>query len=110
MIAHKRTAVPRASEKLVFIDSCDWWCTWDGANYEEGWDVVGGKGTWEDYNAAGVWGPVCYRHNEGAMVCFYDGHVEYMAKEKVYIDKGESAGDKPEQDGTGMWYALDWPQ
>ena len=110
MIGHKRTAIPRASEKLAFTDSCDWWCVWDnGANYEEGWDKVG-HGNWEKYDEVNVWGPVLYRHNEGANVCFYDGHVEHMAKQKVYIDKGEDAGDPPDRDGTGMWFVIPtWP-
>ena len=109
MIGHKRTAISRASEKLVFTDSCDWWCTWDGANYVDGWDKVG-QGNWEKYADVDVYGPVLYRHNEGANVCFYDGHVEHMAKQKVYIDKGESEGDPPDRDGTGMWFVIPtWP-
>jgi prepilin-type processing-associated H-X9-DG protein len=108
LIGHKRTAIPRASEKIVFTDSSDWWCTWDGADYVQGWDVVG-HGSWTEYAAVGIYGPVLYRHNEGANVCFYDGHVDHMAKEKVYIDKA-SGGDPPDDDGTGMWFVIPtWP-
>jgi prepilin-type processing-associated H-X9-DG protein len=106
---HKRTAIPRASEKVNFTDSSDWWCTWWGANYVKGWDKVG-HGTWEDYEAVGIWGPVLYRHNEGANLVFYDGHVEWMTKGKVFVDTdGDPSDNTDEKDATGMWY-VDWPQ
>ena len=109
MIGHKRTAIEQPSEKICFSESSEWWCTWDGANYEEGWDVVGG-GTWEDYAATGVYGATLYRHNEGTNLAFYDGHVEYLRKEQVYIDNGEGTGDPPDRDGSGLWFVIPtWP-
>ena len=108
LIGHKRTAIPRASEKINFVDSTDWWATWYGANYVKGWDIVG-HGNWEKYDAAGIWGPTLYRHNEGANIAFYDGHVEHMAKEKVFIDTDEDPSNATdEKDATGMWYVT-WP-
>ncbi len=99
-LVHKRTAIPRASEKINFADSTDWWCTWWGANYIDGWDVVG-HGSWQDYADAGIYGPVLYRHNEGANFAFYDCHVEHLAKGKAYIEEGG-------RDATDMWY-VKWP-
>ncbi len=106
-IGHKRTAVKRAAEKINFAESVDWWATWQkGANYEIGWDILGqvpAHPPWQpNYkDNADVYGPVIYRHNEGANFAFYDGHVEYLPKEKVYI---EEEGVSPLKDATGMWY------
>ena len=106
-IGHKRTAIPRASEKINFVDSVDWWGTWQkGANYEIAWDVLGqvqahppSRPNYAD--DADVYGPVIYRHNEGANFAFYDGHVAHLSKEEAYIEK---QGVSPLQDATGMWY------
>jgi len=100
-IGHKRTAIPRASGKINFADSTDWWCIWWGADYEDGWDIVG-HGSWEDYGNVGIYGPVLYRHSEGANFAFYDGHVEHLPKEEAYINENG-------QDATGMWYVGEFP-
>jgi prepilin-type N-terminal cleavage/methylation domain-containing protein/prepilin-type processing-associated H-X9-DG protein len=111
LIGHKRTAIPRASEKINFGDSCDWWIVWDrGVNYVEGWDKAH-HANWDVYSglAPGVYGPVLYRHNEGAIFAFYDGHVEYLPKDKAFVDEDGSATDHTNtKDATGMWYVT-WP-
>jgi prepilin-type processing-associated H-X9-DG protein len=100
-IGHKRTAISRASEKINFVDSVDWWGTWQkGANYKIGWDVLG-QAPRDKYAELKIWGPILYRHNEGANFAFYDGHVEHLSKEEAYIEK---KGALPLQDATGMWY------
>jgi prepilin-type processing-associated H-X9-DG protein len=100
-IGHKRTAIPRASEKINFMDSCDWWATWNpGADYANAWDLLGQKPSHPDYADIGVYGPVIYRHNEGANFAFYDGHVEHLPKDKAYIE----TDDEPPRDKTGMWF------
>jgi prepilin-type processing-associated H-X9-DG protein len=108
-IGHKRTAIKRASEKINFIDSCDWWGTWYAADYEDAWDVCGQiparSITGPNYQDEGFFGPTLYRHNEGANFSFYDGHVEWLPKEKAFIDTGN--GTPPERDATGMWYVFE---
>jgi len=104
---HKRTAVKNASGKINFTESSDWWCVWWAANYVKGWDIVG-QGNWEDYEAIAIWGPTLYRHNEGVNLAFYDGHVEWMPKGKVFIDTDGSLKNGDVMDATGMWY-VEWP-
>jgi len=109
-IGHKRTAIKNASEKINFTDSSDWWCTWWGANYEIAWDIGGQISafsvTGPSYWDINIWGPVLYRHNEGANFAFYDGHVKYLPKQQAYIE--QEGDDPPERDATGMWYVLEW--
>ena len=97
--AHK---IKQPSEKLAFIDGIDWWVHWYGADYEYAWDILGQASilTYRSTTAVGNhgFGPVFYRHSEGANVAFYDGHVEYLRKEKVFIK--EDYPGKP-----GMWVA-----
>jgi prepilin-type N-terminal cleavage/methylation domain-containing protein/prepilin-type processing-associated H-X9-DG protein len=85
---HMAQSIKRPAEKLAFTDGIDWWCTWEGANYEEGWDKLH-QANIQDYRTKidpEVYGPVIYRHNpEGANVSFYDGHVSYMGKKEIYI-------------------------
>jgi prepilin-type processing-associated H-X9-DG protein len=75
------------------------WSKWKGANYIDGWDVLGQDGTVNQYKQVGCGGPTMYRHNEAANLAFYDGHVESRHKSKVWIP--EHAQQKPYQ--PGMW-------
>jgi len=85
---YRADAVSRPAEKLAFTDSVDWWVVWDGANYVNGWDKLG-QASIADYRSPSmnpkVYGPVIYRHNEGAVIAFYDGHNEYRKKQDVFI-------------------------
>ena len=85
-IGLEAAAVTRASEKLAFTDSIDWWVAWGGADYTKKWDVIG-QGTIDAYRDTDpkVWGPTIYRHSDGVNVAFYDGHVSYMKKQEVFI-------------------------
>jgi prepilin-type N-terminal cleavage/methylation domain-containing protein/prepilin-type processing-associated H-X9-DG protein len=100
---HKITTVPNPAGELVFTESNDWWAWWKGANYIDGWDVLG-QDTIMPYKNVGCDGPTLYRHSDGVNLAFYDGHVQYLKKEKVYSLKDY-------QDGTpGMWSTFrHWP-
>jgi prepilin-type N-terminal cleavage/methylation domain-containing protein/prepilin-type processing-associated H-X9-DG protein len=102
MAGFKVQQVKRPAEKLVFTDSVDWWCSWEGANYEEGWDKLG-QSDIQKYKSLSprVDGPVIYRHSpEGANVAFYDGHVSYMRKKEIYIKSDYCQH-------PGMWWGGD---
>ncbi len=100
-LGHSAQSVKRASEKLAFIDGIDWWTEWEGANYVNGWDKLH-QATIDQYRtnvSPQVYGPVIYRHSEGALVAFYDGHTSYMKKQDVYVSKDYTATPK----NPGMW-------
>ncbi len=103
---HRQSNLTAPSKRLAFIDSNNWWAQWNAANYIDLWDVLGQQPS-EVYNSASAPGytdgATLYRHSEGAMIGFYDGHSEYMRKENVYVfnDAGGGAGRIP--DATLMW-------
>jgi prepilin-type N-terminal cleavage/methylation domain-containing protein/prepilin-type processing-associated H-X9-DG protein len=100
---HKATSIKRASEKLAFTESVDWWVAWEGADYTKAWDKLG-QARIEDYRTLitpPAWSVVIYRHSQGANVVFYDGHISYMKKQDVYIEKDWLASPKR----PGMWVA-----
>ena len=100
---HKNTTVPRPASKLFFSESNDWWFWWKGANYVQGWDVLH-QDTIMPYKDVGCDGPTLYRHNEGVNLAFYDGHVEYRKKEKVWSQEAWDEGH------PGMWSTFrNWP-
>jgi len=98
---HKLTHVDQPSQSMIFHDGQDWWSQWKGANYQQGWDKLGQKGSVQDYKDAGCGGPTLYRHNEGANFGFYDGHGERMRKEDVWVQADYDANPKR----PGMWVA-----
>jgi prepilin-type processing-associated H-X9-DG protein/prepilin-type N-terminal cleavage/methylation domain-containing protein len=93
---HRQTTVPNPAGELIFTESNDWWAWWKGANYIDGWDVLG-QDTMTPYKQVGCDGPTLYRHSEGVNLAFYDGHVEHMKKEKVFSKEAWDAGT------PGMW-------
>jgi prepilin-type N-terminal cleavage/methylation domain-containing protein/prepilin-type processing-associated H-X9-DG protein len=110
-IGHMSQSIKRPSEKLAFTDSIDWWVAWDGADYRVGWDVYH-QATIAAYRqqdpsvtpppkSKAVYGPVLYRHSEGANVAFYDGHVSYMKKQEIFITTDYDAHPK----NPGIWVA-----
>jgi len=101
VLGHKMTTIPHPAEKLQFNEAQDWWSKWKGADYLNGWDVLGQLGTVNQYKQAGCGGPTMYRHNHAVNLAFYDGHVEGLHKSKVWIP--EHATAKPYQ--PGMWVA-----
>ena len=93
---HRNTTVPNPSNELIFTESHDWRLWWWGANYVDGWDVLG-QDTITPYKQVGCDGPTLYRHSDGASIAFYDGHAENMKKEKVFNKEAWDSG-RP-----GMW-------
>jgi prepilin-type N-terminal cleavage/methylation domain-containing protein/prepilin-type processing-associated H-X9-DG protein len=94
---HKTSTLKLPGSKLAFADSVDWWLEWAGADYRApGWDELG-QASLTEYQAAGRFGPVIYRHNDGANVLYYDGHSEYLKKDDIFIVENFDA-DQP-----GMW-------
>jgi prepilin-type N-terminal cleavage/methylation domain-containing protein/prepilin-type processing-associated H-X9-DG protein len=93
---HRDTLMQNPSGELAFSESNDWWMWWLGADYVNGWDVLG-HDTIMPYKYAGCDGPTLYRHSEGANILFYDGHADWMTKEKVFVIEDWDNG-RP-----GMW-------
>jgi prepilin-type N-terminal cleavage/methylation domain-containing protein/prepilin-type processing-associated H-X9-DG protein len=93
---HNTTSVASPAAELVFPERNDWWLHWKGADYTIGWDVLG-QDTIMPYKNVGCDGPVLYRHSEGVNIAFYDGHVEYMKKDKVWRQESYNVGL------AGMW-------
>lgn len=93
---HTTTSVRAPATELFLTESNDWWLWWKGANYVDGWDVLG-QDTIMPYKDVGCEGPTLYRHAEGANITFYDGHVEHMKKDKVWIQEAWDGGN------AGMW-------
>ena len=105
---HFADKVPQPSGKLAFVDSIDWWVEWSAADYTGtvdgrdgiGWDKLG-QANIKTYKSHGFHGPTIYRHNEGANIAFYDGHVEYRKKQEIFIKADYQANPKK----PGMWKA-----
>ncbi len=97
---HKADTIPLPAEKLAFTDSVDWFCLWHSADYRIGWDKLGQANN-QAYKDAHAYGPVLYRHNEGANVGFYDGHVKYMKKQQIFVIADYEATPRE----PGMWVA-----
>ncbi len=108
---HWTYKIRQAAEKLMFVDGIDWWVEWSAADYSGaldehvdssgdawGWDKLGQANIFT-YKDKGFHGPTIYRHNEGANVTFYDGHVKYMKKEEVFVIEDYKADPKR----PGMW-------
>src|SRR5262245_42642365 len=99
---HKLSQVKDPATKLIFHDGDDWWSQWKGADFRKGWDRLGQKGSVQAYKDAGTGGPTLYRHREGATLAFYDGHAQWLPKQKVWIASDYSANPKR----PGMWVAV----
>jgi prepilin-type N-terminal cleavage/methylation domain-containing protein/prepilin-type processing-associated H-X9-DG protein len=86
IIGHRVDSIRKPAEKLHFIDGIDWWTDYTAANYVNGWDKLGQAKSdlYRTTLSPAVYAPVFYRHNEGANVGFYDGHVDYMKKRDIY--------------------------
>lgn len=100
----KLSQVKRAGEKLMFVDAGDLWALKEGANFKIFWDKFGMN--LQKYRDAGQWDPVFYRHNNGANIAFFDGHVEHRDKKDVYYYKS-STSLLPDQDkNNALWYLI----
>jgi prepilin-type N-terminal cleavage/methylation domain-containing protein/prepilin-type processing-associated H-X9-DG protein len=77
--AYKHERIINPGRKLAFVDSAGWTVfDWSG-DYTRWWDLYP-----EVFGPPSDWHPISYRHSEGANIGFFDGHVEHMAKEKVF--------------------------
>ncbi|MCH8193649.1 MAG: prepilin-type N-terminal cleavage/methylation domain-containing protein [Planctomycetes bacterium] len=101
LLGHKMSTVKQPGIKLHFNEAHDWWSRWQGANYINGWDVLGQDGTVNEYKAAGTGGPTMYRHNGRANLALYDGHVESWRKDALWIP--EHYDERPYD--PGIWVA-----
>jgi len=97
-IGHKSSTMKLPAERLAFVDGIDWWTHWHNANPRDAWDQYGQMSI-DEYAANGVYGPVVYRHSNGANAIFYDGHVEYFQKDRMFVE--EDYLNKPRR--PGMW-------
>jgi prepilin-type processing-associated H-X9-DG protein/prepilin-type N-terminal cleavage/methylation domain-containing protein len=83
-LAVKLTQVRRPSEKMQMVDGN--WFYLDGvalntpADWRSKWDIFGDR----EPGVAGAPIMVEYRHNQGANVLFYDGHVAWLRKQEVH--------------------------
>jgi prepilin-type N-terminal cleavage/methylation domain-containing protein/prepilin-type processing-associated H-X9-DG protein len=105
-IGHRSQSIRRASEKLCFTESVDWWVSWDGADYRRVWDRLH-QASIETYKMGAppltgpVHGPVFYRHSDGLNAAFYDGHVSYLKKKEAFVIKDYDLPSK--QQNPGIW-------
>ncbi len=73
----KTMQVVRPAKKIHFMDG-QWFVVYTlGAEYKRVWDEIGDRMSGLEWDAAS------YRHNEGANIAFYDGHVGYWKKEEI---------------------------
>jgi prepilin-type processing-associated H-X9-DG protein len=100
---HRSERVRNPSNEVSFSESNDWWMLWSGANYYNGWDLYG-HDTVQFYNEHGAGGATFYRHNEGANLLFYDGHVEWLSKEKAFVMEDWNAA--PQRPGIWSTYSV----
>ncbi|MFH1371725.1 MAG: prepilin-type N-terminal cleavage/methylation domain-containing protein [Planctomycetota bacterium] len=74
----KTSQVVSPGSKFFFMDAVWYVVHRDDADYKRVWDVHGDRmGPW-------AWDAPAYRHDEGANMLFYDGHVNYLPKEEIY--------------------------
>ncbi len=97
--ALKRFQVVKPVEKIHFMDG-QWFVVYTlGAEYKRVWDEIG------DQMSGLEWDAASYRHNEGANIAFYDGHVVWWPKEKIcpYIDDNEEEQDRARE---AIWMPI----
>ncbi len=95
--ALKTTEVKLPAVKFRMMDCSDWVVDRERADYTKYWDVD------KDLLGAGHnWHKVAYRHKEGANVGYYDGHVEYLPKEKIYMIEPSSRNPKIEKESNSI--------
>jgi prepilin-type processing-associated H-X9-DG protein/prepilin-type N-terminal cleavage/methylation domain-containing protein len=80
-IAFKWNEVQRPSEKVAVLDA-NYWLTAGGqhgstSDYKVHWDLKG-------ENLLAPNGQVMYRHQQGANVLYYDGHVDWVRKQDLH--------------------------
>ena len=81
-----RPKVKNPSSKIQNIDSSSWEAHRAGANWKAFWDIYGDRNgaAASAVGGGGKWNTSSYRHNEGANLLMFDGHVEYRPKTDVF--------------------------
>jgi prepilin-type processing-associated H-X9-DG protein/prepilin-type N-terminal cleavage/methylation domain-containing protein len=100
----KLSQAKRSGEKVMFIDAGDLWVMESGANYKIYWDKYGTN--LQSYRDAGQWDPVFYRHNNGANIAFFDGHVEYRKKEDVFYFTPVTSSYPDKDRNHALWFII----
>jgi prepilin-type processing-associated H-X9-DG protein len=84
MTGAHRPSVVQPADKLSLTETNDLRTHESFADYISRWDAHGEYGWWEGGNQT-----VAYRHQEGANVMYFDGHVSREDKENVWFpDEG----------------------
>ena len=92
--AYRRSQVKRPAEKLMFVDA-NWVIVNElGSGVSPGWqgkisnyDITKeytNTGTIPGVGAYDVTRSTAWRHNGGANVCYFDGHVDWLKKDRIY--------------------------
>lgn len=110
---YKISDIKSPGGKLAIIDSIDWFVLWESADYENCYDKYGQVnadiyGSDKDINGNNkivINGPTIYRHNNGANILFYDAHVQYLSKNKIFVKVKPGFPARLTKDATGMWSA-----
>jgi len=97
--ALKISQVERPSEKFFFMDS-KWYVVWYDSATQAIWKKCG------DVMSACEWDAPSYRHNEGANVLFYDGHVQYRPLQQIRYDNPDDAWDPRTVLIRNMWFPI----
>ncbi|MGA2324186.1 MAG: prepilin-type N-terminal cleavage/methylation domain-containing protein [Sedimentisphaerales bacterium] len=100
----KLSMVKRSGEKLMFIDAGDIWVQKVDADYKTLWDRYGTK--LQSYRDLGHWDPAFYRHNDGANIAFFDGHIEYRNKKDVFYYRSATSLSPDEEKNNALWYII----
>jgi len=94
--AFKRKQVRHSAEKLMFVDSMYPVVNIWGSGVSPGW-----KGQASSYDVTGertatnggldASRTTAWRHEKGANVCFFDGHVEWVPRDRIYLHDASGA-------------------
>jgi prepilin-type processing-associated H-X9-DG protein/prepilin-type N-terminal cleavage/methylation domain-containing protein len=110
---YNRSQVKRPSEKLMFVDAysqalVNVWGSgvfpgWNGkvSNYDDVFERSG-AGTLPDGRPYDSTRMTAWRHRNGANVCYFDGHVQWLHKDFIYTH--DSAGNPAPN--WGLWDVM----
>lgn len=80
-VGYSRNQIHSPAEKLMFADAVDWQINQAATNYIQTnkfrWDVYGDLANSNNQHS------VAWRHRGYANVCFFDGHVEHVPKDRL---------------------------
>jgi prepilin-type processing-associated H-X9-DG protein len=91
------------ADKIMFTDAGDFWTEMKGADYLNHWDIYGDDiKKYQNWELGLCSSPTMFRHSEGANICFFDGHVDYRKKEKMFFYKEDGQPDI--RRNKGLWF------